>query len=159
MPGAGKSTVGIILAKALAKDFVDTDLLIQRAEGLPLQKILEERGVQGLRAAEEKVLVALNTTDSVIATGGSAVYSKAGMRQLQTDAHTIYLRAQLPELRRRIHNFDTRGIAKEPEQSFDELYRDRSVLYDHYADSIVNVDERTQDQVVAQITTLLDALQ
>lgn len=92
MPGAGKSTLGVLLAKALAKTFIDTDLLIQEQAGATLQQIVDEQGYQVLRQLEEAVLCSLTTHNSVIATGGSAVYSEPAMRYLKEQGRCIYLR-------------------------------------------------------------------
>ncbi|MBA1145753.1 shikimate kinase [Ectothiorhodospiraceae bacterium WFHF3C12] len=140
MPGAGKSTVGVLLAKALALGFVDTDLLIQSAEGRTLQDIVDSEGHFALRRIEERELRRLNVTHQVIATGGSAVYSPAAMDALRARGIVTYLRASLDTLNARITNQGTRGIAKGPEQSFADVYSERTPLYERYAEVIVDCD-------------------
>lgn len=151
MPGAGKSTLGALLAKNLAKDFVDTDLLIQRASGKTLQTILNEEGYQALRKQEEEVLLGTQLTNHIIATGGSAVYSQAAMQHLQQFGPVIFLDASIEELQKRIHNMDSRGITRRDDQSFSDVYHERRPLYLHYADSVICCDGK-------DIETLLDEL-
>lgn len=156
MPGAGKSTNGLLLAKALGMDFLDTDVLIQVREGKTLQQIMDEANYLQLREIEEAVLTGIDTQRSVIATGGSAVYSTAGMKHLKSQGVIVYLDTPLNTLYQRIHDYETRGIAKQPNQSFEDLFRERSQLYKHYADVTIDCDRQTPDQVVSCI---LQALQ
>lgn len=151
MPGSGKSTVGIILAKRIAHDFVDTDVLIQSAEGRSLQDILDTDGYLALREIEARVLQNLDLHNHVISTGGSAVYSEAAMRHLRNNAVVVYLDVSLDALRKRITNYETRGIAKRPEQSFENLFAERTQLYRRYADITVPGDGLTQDGVCERI--------
>jgi len=157
MPGAGKSTLGVMLAKELAKDFVDTDLLIQLRAGKTLQKVLDEQGYQGLRALEEETLLQCNFTNHIVATGGSAVYSEKGMAHLSSYGTVVYLDVELDELNRRISNYETRGIARRPEQSFADLFAERQALYQRYADLVVDCNGLDQNQalrfVIDSITT------
>jgi shikimate kinase len=134
MPGAGKSTLGVLLAKELNLDFLDTDVSIQVHEGRSLQDIMDCEGYMRLREIEEHVLLKTDAYGKVISTGGSAVYSDAGMVHLKTQGTVVFLDVTLDELRKRIHNFDTRGIARRPEQSFDALFKERCALYNKYAD-------------------------
>lgn len=134
MPGAGKSTIGILLAKELGLDFIDTDISIQVRWGKTLQQITDESGYMVLRDYEEQVLLSENIDHKVVATGGSAVYSDAGMARLKASATVIFLDVSLPALQQRVTNFDTRGIARRPEQSFEDLFAERSLLYQRYAD-------------------------
>ena len=134
MPGAGKSTIGILLAKELGLDFIDTDISIQVRWGETLQQITDESGYMVLRDYEEQVLLSENIDHKVVATGGSAVYSDAGMARLKASATVIFLDVSLPALQQRVTNFDTRGIARRPEQSFEDLFAERSLLYQRYAD-------------------------
>lgn len=151
MPGAGKSTVGLLLAKELAKDFIDTDILIQLREGKPLQEILQRQGYQQLRAIEEEILLSVTCSNHIIATGGSAVYSEVGMAHMRNLGSVIYLDVPVEQLRQRIHNYDTRGIARRPGQSFDELFDERRILYQRFADITIQCAEKTQDQIVQEI--------
>jgi shikimate kinase len=151
MPGAGKSTVGIILAKATSKDFIDTDVLIQTDQHKSLQQILDENGYLALRIVEEDILLRLNCHNTVIATGGSAIYSQNGMRYLKSDGVVVFLHVDLPLLRQRIQDFDTRGIACKPHQSLSDLYRERVPLYRKYADIVIDCNKMTHEQVSAYI--------
>ena len=158
MPGAGKSTIGILLAKELGLDFIDTDISIQVRWGKTLQQITDESGYMILRDYEEQVLLSENIDHKVVATGGSAVYSDAGMARLKASATVIFLDVSLPALQQRVTNFDTRGIARRPEQSFEDLFAERSLLYQRYADiridcSNLGVNEALQ----AVLETLRDS--
>ena len=116
MPGSGKSTVGVILAKMASLDFVDTDILIQRAAGKSLQEIVDADGYLVLRRIEEEVLLKLDCRDHVIATGGSAVYSPAAISHLKKDGVIVFLDVDIETLQSRIRNYETRGLAKRPDQ-------------------------------------------
>ena len=158
MPGAGKSTLGILLAKELGLDFLDTDVAIQVKEQQALQDILESRGYLELRAVEEAVLLETDCHQKVIATGGSAVYSEKGMDYLKSCGPVVYLEVPLDELRRRIHNYETRGIARRPDQSFAELFEERAALYRKYADITVTCDDHGPGEVIAQVLAALNNL-
>ncbi len=151
MPGAGKSTVGIILAKNLAFGFIDTDVLIQINHQKSLQQIIDESGHLNLRQIEATEILKLNIDNHVIATGGSAPYSSKAMEHLKKISKIVFLQVSYSELERRIHNFATRGIAKSPDQTFMELYEERHTLYMKYADIIVYCDKLNQDQVAMDI--------
>jgi shikimate kinase len=151
MPGAGKSTLGVQLAKETARDFVDTDVLIQVREGKTLQQIIDQADYLALRAIEQEILLSLQPGSSVIGTGGSAVYSEQGMQALRALGKVIFLSASLGELQGRIHNYAQRGIARRPEQSFEALYTERNALYRHYADTIIDCDGKTQQQVLDEL--------
>ncbi len=155
MPGAGKSTNGLLLAKALGKDFVDTDVLIQVREGETLQLIMDKSDYLQLRKIEESVLTHIDVNNTVIATGGSAVYSEKGMAHLKRNGIVVYLETPLQTLEQRIHDYETRGIAKHPEQSFDDLFIERSKLYNQYADIVIHCDQQPPEEVVHNV---LDAL-
>lgn len=155
MPGAGKSTLGILLAKELGLGFLDTDVAIQVQEQQTLQEILEEKGYLALRAVEEQVLLATDCHQKVIATGGSAVYSDKGMAYLKSCGPIVYLDVPLQELRRRIHNYETRGIARRPEQSFSQLFEERAALYRQYADITIQCDQLGPGEVIQQVMQAL----
>ena len=125
MPGSGKSTVGVILAKKASRDFLDTDVLIQTSLGRTLQDIVDSDGYLALRKIEETVLLGLAVQNHVIATGGSAAYSDQAMIHLKSDGILIFLDVDLSTLRSRIRDFSTRGLAKRPDQSFAELFDER----------------------------------
>jgi shikimate kinase len=151
MPGAGKSTVGVILAKQTSRDFVDTDVLIQTSQERPLQDIVDTNGYAALRKIEEDVLLGLSVRNCVIATGGSAVYSDRAMAHLKSDGLVVFLDVDLPTLESRIHDFRTRGLAKRPDQDFADLFHERFTLYTKYADITINCAGLTQGEVCEKI--------
>lgn len=155
MPGAGKSTIGILLAKALGKDFVDSDILIQVREGKTLQQIMDENDYLHLRLIEEQVLNDIRGHNLVIATGGSAVYSESAMAHLARHGTFIYLDTPLQSLRQRICDYDTRGIARRPDQSFEELFAERTALYRRYADITLYSAQHSAEEMVAAIVEAL----
>jgi len=156
MPGSGKSTVGVILAKMISRHFIDTDVLIQISQKRKLQDIIDADGYASLRMIEEKVLLGLWVRDHVVATGGSAVYSKRAMTHLKSDGTLIFLDVELATVTSRVGDFSARGIAKRPDQNMDELFQERFALYAEYADITIKCDGMTQEQVcetiIAEIT-------
>lgn len=155
MPGAGKSTLGILLAKQLGAEFVDTDILIQVDQGATLQEILEATGHLSLRRIEEQILIELSASGKVIATGGSAVYSEAGMQQLKANGTVIFLDLSLSTLTARVTDLDRRGIACRPDQSFADLFAERRPLYQQYADVTIDCDHQNPAQTLAKIVECL----
>ena len=151
MPGSGKSTVGIILAKLTSRDFVDTDIFIQTSQGRTLQDIVDTEGYMVLRQIEERILLKLDCVNHVIATGGSAVYSHAAMTHLKSNGVVVFLNVELPVLESRIHNFATRGLAKRPDQSIEDLFEERFFLYTKYADVTIECKNFTQEGVCEEI--------
>lgn len=138
MPGSGKSTVGVLLAKMLGRQFLDVDLLIQEREGRLLQEILDSRGTQAFLDIEEAVIRSLDCEGYVIAPGGSAVCREAAARHLKSLGTAAYLRVSLEELERRILNMSSRGIASEPGQTLADVMAFRTPLYEKYADLILD---------------------
>lgn len=157
MPGAGKSTVGVVLAKRLGLDFVDTDLLLQRSAGCRLQQILAAEGLSGFHKREEAVLLSLRAPHSVIATGGSVVYGPAGMAALAEQAHLVWLRLPLAELERRTGDLVSRGVAIEPGVSFASLFAERQPLYQRYAEEVIEVGGKSLEQVVSELIARIGA--
>jgi len=155
MPGAGKSTVGIILAKNLGLGFIDTDVLIQINQQKTLQQIVDETGHLNLRAIEEKEILKLNINSHVIATGGSAAYSEKAMAHLSSISEIIFLEASFEQIKKRIHNFDTRGIAKKGGQTLEDLFKERQVLYKKYAGITINCNELDQEMLAVKIAQSL----
>ena len=151
MPGSGKSTVGVILAKLTSRDFVDTDVLIQTCRGRALQNIVDTDGYMALRKVEEEILLGLDCSNYVIATGGSAVYGDAAMKHLKSDGVLVFLDVDLGTLRSRVGDFDTRGLAKRPDQSFASLFEERFALYRKYADVAIDCTALTQEEVCNRI--------
>lgn len=139
MPGAGKSTVGVILAKVLGLQFVDSDLVIQKAEGKLLKEIIAEVGAEGFIEVENRVNAGLDVTDSVIATGGSVVYGKEAMEHLKAIGTVIYLALPYEEISKRLRDIKDRGVVLRDGQTLKELYEERTLLYEQYAD--IQIDE------------------
>ena len=154
MPGSGKSTIGVILAKRTSHDFIDTDLVIQNVEQRSLQDILDKDGYLALRETEARVPQRL-ALDNPVSTGGSAVYSDAAMQHLKQKGICIYLDVSVETLRARITDYDTRGIAKRPGQSFVDLFEERTRLYRRYADITIKADALNQDDVCSAILSAL----
>jgi shikimate kinase len=155
MPGSGKSTIGVILAKNLGLGFIDTDVLIQINRQKPLQQIMDENDHLYLRAVEEEEILKINIENHVIATGGSVAYSEKAMSHLLGISRVIFLEVNFEEIKKRIHNFATRGIAKSKNQSFKELFEERQVLYKKYAEITVNCNESDQEELALQIAQLI----
>ena len=151
MPGAGKSTIGVLLAKAIGYDFADTDLLIQRQAGMPLGDYLHNRGYQALRQLEAEVIQGLNATSTVIATGGSAVYSDEAMYHLKASGYVVYLQCALDVLDGRIASMSDRGIAAPSGQTLADVQAERIPRYEHFADLTVEVSRQDSEQALANI--------
>lgn len=151
MPGSGKSTVGILLAKLTALDFIDTDILIQTTFKRSLQDIVDRDGSQALRRIEEEVLLRLDCREHVIATGGSAVYSDAAMAHLKSGGRVVFLQVDLATLKARVRDYTTRGLAKRPDQTVDDLFAERSALYRKYADITIECSGLNHEEVCKKI--------
>jgi shikimate kinase len=153
MPGSGKSTVGVILAKTLGMDFVDTDLLICKREGSTLQEILDSKGLEEFLNIEERTALDTDLRGTVIATGGSVPLRDAAMEHLRKNGTIVFLDVPLPELERRISNIVTRGIAFAPGQTLADIYAIRLPIYRRWADIsvVAGSGETTTEQMVEQI--------
>lgn len=151
MPGAGKSTIGVVLAKALKKKFIDTDLLIQEETGRALQEILDTDGTDAFRKIEEDIIISHRFRNTVIATGGSVVLSRKAMEHLKKDAIIVYLNVSLAEIERRLVNITTRGIVLEKGESLRTIYDHRVPLYETFADIAVNCSGHDFERVVKTI--------
>lgn len=151
MPGAGKSTVGVVLAKAMRKPFIDTDLLIQQKHGMYLQEIIDKYGIGKFLEMEEKVLVELKVKDHVIATGGSVIYSNSALNHLKKDSILIYLKLRFDELEERLKDFKSRGIAKEKDKTLVDLYNERIPLYEKHADTTIICSSKSIEDIVFEI--------
>ncbi len=159
MPGSGKSTVGVILAKLTSRDFVDTDLLIQTAAGRPLQEIVDHEGYLALRRVEEEVLLGITCRRHVIATGGSAAYSTRAMNHLRSDGVVVFLDADIATLESRVRDFARRGLAKRADQTFADLFAERLPLYREYADITIGCSVLSHEEVCARIIDELAKLE
>jgi len=138
MPGAGKSTMGVILAKTLGRNFIDTDIVAQQTSGRLLQEIIDEDGTDAFLKTEEKSILSLHGHNAVIATGGSVVFSEKAMEHLKQDGVVIYLDISFEEMVRRLSNITTRGIVLAAGQSLREMYDQRVPLYERYADITID---------------------
>ena len=156
MPGVGKSTIGVLLAKRLGMHFVDTDLFIQAGEGKSLQRLIEANGMDGFCKIECRYAQRLTVTDAVIATGGSVVYYDCGMKSLQAGGTIVYLQLPLAELEKRLGDLNARGVVLEPGQTLAQLYDKRTPLYEKWADVTINLSGLNHDDSVEAILKMLD---
>lgn len=143
MPSCGKSTLGVLLAKQLGYGFIDTDLLIQSTAGKLLHEIIEERGIDGFLALENRVNSSVLATRCVISTGGSAVYGREAMAHLSSGGCVVYLKIDYPTLVTRLGDYSHRGVILPKGQSLLEMYEERSRLYEQYAN--ITVEEAQAD--------------
>ncbi|MDQ2086565.1 shikimate kinase [Herbivorax sp. ANBcel31] len=151
MPGSGKSTTGILLAKTLKKSFIDTDLLIQQKHGKLLQDIIDTEGIKKFLSFEERVVVDIEVKNNVIATGGSVIHSNAALNHLKRDSVLVYLQLRFDEIDSRIKNISTRGIAKEKDMSLVEVFNKRVPLYEKHADIVINCSNKHIEDVISEI--------
>ena len=154
MPGSGKSTCGVLAAKALLKNFFDTDLLLQNLEGKRLQNIIDENGIDYFNKAEEKAILSLDIQGTVIATGGSVVYSERAMRHLKKLGKIIYLHLSYEGMEKRLSNITTRGVVLKKGHTLRDMYNERLGLYERYADEVLNCDGLTVEEAVESIVLL-----
>jgi shikimate kinase len=139
MPSCGKSTLGVLLAKKLGYRFVDSDLLIQEREGRLLHEIIAEEGNDGFLAIENEVNSAIEEKNTIIATGGSVVYCEEAMEHLKTLGKVVYLKIPFDEMRRRLGDFSHRGVTMRHGNSLEDMFGERELLYEKYADLTVDV--------------------
>lgn len=152
MPGAGKSTIGVLLAKSMLMDFSDTDLIIQKKYSAALCEIIRAHGIKNFLEIENEVICKSEFFNCVIATGGSAVYGEEAMNRLKTTGGiAVYLKVEPQELEKRINNIHTRGIAMKEGTTIAQLYAERAPLYEKYADITVNCTNLTPEQCVDEI--------
>ncbi len=156
MPGCGKSTIGVLLAKNLAYGFLDSDLVIQEQSGRKLQDMIDEMGPEAFSAFEDAVNATLIPHNTVIATGGSAVYGTRAMEHFKQIGTVVYLKASYETIEKRIRNFATRGIVIPEGQTFRDVYNERTALYEKYADITVDVDADIADE--ADIWDVVEAI-
>jgi shikimate kinase len=156
MPGVGKSTVGVLLAKELSRAFLDTDVLIQSQEGRRLRDIIREEGMDVFGALEERYILTLDCREHVIATGGSAVYSEPAMSHLRANGIIIHLSLSLAILETRIRDLDARGVVRSDRQSLRDLYDERMPLYARHRDAVIDCSNKTHEQVVCAIVARFD---
>ena len=155
MPGAGKSTVGVLLAKTLGYAFLDTDLVIQQREGALLQPLVDSLGVEAFLDVEADAICSVECRGTVIAPGGSAVCRERAMSHLRALGRIVYLHLPLEELERRLSNISTRGIAMAPGETLADLFARRAPLYRNYADLTVDVGRQSLEETVALVLRAL----
>lgn len=155
MPGVGKSTVGVILAKELGYQFLDADLLIQKRENRLLKEIIEQEGVDGFIEIENQVNASIEADRTVVATGGSVVYGEEAMDHLKKIATVIYLRLSYEELEKRLGNLKNRGVVLREGQTLKDLYQERIKLYEKYADLIVDEENKGIEETLQAIVKVL----
>ena len=151
MPGAGKSTIGVLLAKAINYQFIDTDLIIQNRTNMKLFELINKTGINTFLKIEEDILSELTYKKTVIATGGSAVYGEKAMKHLSENGHIIYIKLSCEEIKKRVNNIKTRGIAMSNGSSIEDVYEERIALYDKYADIIVDCENMNIEESVNKI--------
>lgn len=151
MPGAGKSTVGVVLAKRLGYRFIDSDLVIQEQQGRLLHELIEEYGIEGFWQIESDANAGLEVHNSVIATGGSVVYEPEAMKHLRGIGTIVYLQLPYEEIADRLGDLDARGVTLRPGQDLTALYRERVPLYEQYADITVDCSGKMLRSIVHEI--------
>ena len=159
MPGVGKSTAGVVLAKVLGYEFIDADLVIQQQEGKLLREIIADVGTDGFIEVENRVNSQINVEKSVIATGGSVVYGKEAMQHLKQIGTVVYLKVSYDILEKRLHDMKGRGVVLKDGQDLRGLYEERVPLYEKYADITVCEDNLSVEQTIQKITGQLNKLE
>ena len=155
LPTSGKSTVGVILAKLLGMDFLDTDLVIQKQTGKKLSEIIAEDGTERFLEIENEVCSGINVTDTVIATGGSAVYGEEAMEHFREIGTIVYLKIDYETLETRLHHAKQRGVVLKDNQTKKDLYEERIVLYERYADISFPEEGKSIEDAVQELSALL----
>ncbi len=151
MPASGKSTAGVILAKVLGKKFIDTDLVIQEREKALLADIIKDKGVAGFMKIEEEAILSVDVKNTVIATGGSAVYGEKAMEHLKENGTVVYLKVEKDELFKRLTDIKERGVVLREGENIEEMYDSRIVLYEKYADIIIEERDSTIEETIRKI--------
>ena len=155
MPGVGKSSAGVVLAKVMGYEFVDSDLLIQKEEKRLLKEIIAEDGHDEFVRIENRVNSNINVNKCVIATGGSVIYGKEAMEHLSKIGVIVYLRATFDTIDSRLGNLEGRGVAIKRNQTLFDLYQERTILYEKYADVVVDLDNQDISATVVEIARIL----
>ncbi len=154
MPGAGKSTVGVVLAKKLGYAFLDSDLVIQSREGRLLHEIIEAQGVEKFWEIEEEANLAIKAERTVIATGGSVIYGPRAMEYLGNYGRIVYLKLSCEEIARRLGDLNERGVTLREGQNLEMLYAERIPLYEKYADFTIECERRSIREIVEEIAKI-----
>ena len=155
MPGAGKSTVGVVLAKHEGFGFLDSDLVIQEKTGLLLHEIISREGDEGFRQVENRVNASLRVRHTVIATGGSVIYGREAMQHLRRIGTVVYLKLSCPSIAERLGDLKERGVTLKEGQTLQQLYDERVPLYERYADITIDCEEKSIRESVAEISARL----
>ena len=155
MPGSGKSTIGVILAKALGYQFLDTDLVIQKEEKRKLSQIIAEEGPEGFKRIENRVNASINVTDTVIAPGGSVIYCPEAMEHLKSIGQVVYLKLSLESLSKRLGNLRGRGVLLKEGQTLADLYEERVPLYEKYADIVVDEEGKDLEESLKAVLEII----
>ena len=158
MPGVGKSTIGVILAKIIGYHFLDSDLVIQERENRLLHQIISQEGTEGFLKIEDDVNASLDVERTVIATGGSVVYCEKAMEHLKGIGQVVYLKADYPTIEKRLGNLEKRGVALKPGQTLKDLYEERTKLYEKYADIIVDEHGLGTEETIGAVLRGLNLL-
>ena len=156
MPASGKSTAGVVLAKVLGFDFIDTDLLIQNREGRRLEELIRDEGIDAFLDIEGDVCGTLRAENTVVATGGSVIYRDAAIRHLKEIGTLVYLSVGFETLKDRLYNVMERGVVLREGQTLEELYRERTVLYERCADITVEEGGQTLEETVSAVKAALE---
>lgn len=151
MPGCGKSTIGVILAKTIGVGFIDTDLIIQQRENRLLQDIINSDGIEFFLDCEAQAVKTVECNNTVIATGGSVVYREDAINHLKKNGKIFYLDVPLFEIKKRLNNISTRGIAADKNDSIEDIYAERESLYKKYADEIIDLADCDIEEAIEKI--------
>lgn len=152
MPGAGKSTIGVVLAKKIGYEFIDSDIVIQNRYKKILQELINEYGTDGFKKIENDVNKSLNPQNSVIATGGSAIYGKEAMEHFDSIGTVVYLNLPYEEIEQRLGNLEERGVTIKKGQTLKDLYNERTPLYKKYANLTIDCQGKTIREIVEEIS-------
>lgn len=158
MPGVGKSTIGVILAKVLGYQFVDADLLIQQQEGKLLKDIIADVGTEGFIQVENRVNASIQAEKTIIATGGSVVYGKEAMEHLKSIGTVIYLKVSFEILQKRLADIKGRGVVLKEGQDLCALFEERAPLYENYADIEISEEDLSVEETVEKLVEILQIL-
>ncbi|WP_169309462.1 shikimate kinase [Hippea maritima] len=156
MPSSGKSSIGVILAKMMRFNFIDTDIIIQNNTKRTLQQIVDSKGYLKLRQIEEETILSLNPEHSIISTGGSVVYSKKAMEYLKNVSLVVYIKVSFEEIKKRLGDYSLRGLAKPKDQTIAEMYKERTALYERYADIIFENHFKNATIAAEKLKELID---
>lgn len=151
MSAAGKSTIGVVVAKRLGLDFLDTDLIIQKQENALLSEIIKDKGIDKFLEIENNINKEIDVENTVIAPGGSVVYCAEAMKHLKENAVVVYLDVPLNVLRKRIKNAASRGIVMRENQTLDDVYYERKILFEKYSDITINEKDYSLEEITKKI--------